>query len=156
MKVISLLNPWAFLMASDAKRIETRSWSLSLRGPLAIHASKGLPRAAQDLLTREPFASVLAELGVRTRRELPRGQIVAVVDVVGCIRTDCMTNNTGRLVQQAWHGVEAAPHEADFGDYTAGRFAWVTRNVRRLKKPILAKGRLGLWEYDSAAIEAAL
>ena len=38
-KVLTLTQPWATLVAIGAKKIETRSWSASYRGPLAIHAA---------------------------------------------------------------------------------------------------------------------
>lgn len=56
MKALSLTQPWASLVAIGAKRIETRSWSTSYRGLVAIHASKRFPDEAclfaiQDLVT---------------------------------------------------------------------------------------------------------
>ena len=46
MKTLTLLQPWAMLVALEAKRIETRSWGTWYRGPLAIHADKRMPKAA--------------------------------------------------------------------------------------------------------------
>lgn len=43
MKALSLHQPWASLVALGVKTIETRSWSTSYRGPLAIHAAKRTP-----------------------------------------------------------------------------------------------------------------
>ena len=40
MKVLSIIEPWATLIASKQKYIETRSWKTSYRGELYIHASK--------------------------------------------------------------------------------------------------------------------
>lgn len=40
MKAVSLWEPWATLVRLKIKRIETRGWSTSYRGPLAIHATK--------------------------------------------------------------------------------------------------------------------
>lgn len=40
-KVLSLKEPWATLIASGVKKIETRSWKTTYRGELYIHASKG-------------------------------------------------------------------------------------------------------------------
>jgi hypothetical protein len=37
-KVLTLHQPWASLIAVGVKTIETRSWSTQYRGPLAIHA----------------------------------------------------------------------------------------------------------------------
>lgn len=43
MKVLTLHQPYATAIALGHKRYETRSWWTSYRGPLAIHAAKGLP-----------------------------------------------------------------------------------------------------------------
>lgn len=40
MKALTIRQPWASLIAAGVKAIETRSWSTSFRGPLAIHAGK--------------------------------------------------------------------------------------------------------------------
>lgn len=40
MKALTIRQPWASLVALGVKTIETRSWSTSYRGPLAIHAGK--------------------------------------------------------------------------------------------------------------------
>ncbi len=42
MKVLTLHQPWASLVALGVKTIETRSWSTQYRGPLAIHAAKSV------------------------------------------------------------------------------------------------------------------
>lgn len=39
MKALTLRQPWASLVALGVKTIETRGWSTSYRGPLAIHAA---------------------------------------------------------------------------------------------------------------------
>lgn len=43
MKALTVWQPHASLMAIRAKRIETRGWSTSYRGPLAIHAAARKP-----------------------------------------------------------------------------------------------------------------
>lgn len=43
MKALTLHQPWASLIALGVKTIETRSWSTSYRGPLAIHAAATMP-----------------------------------------------------------------------------------------------------------------
>ncbi len=59
MKALTLTQPWATLVAIGAKCIETRSWRTSYRGPLAIHAAKGFPKAAWNLCLGQPFKSAL-------------------------------------------------------------------------------------------------
>ena len=46
MKALTMTQPWATLVALGENTIETRSWSTSYRGPLAIHSA----RAAQRLV----------------------------------------------------------------------------------------------------------
>ncbi len=43
MKALTLWQPWASLVALGVKTIETRSWSTTYRGPLAIHAAAKKP-----------------------------------------------------------------------------------------------------------------
>ncbi len=56
MKAISLKQPWANLVASGQKTIETRTWSTTYRGPLLIVSSKSPPIAPAG------FALAVAEL----------------------------------------------------------------------------------------------
>jgi hypothetical protein len=154
MKVLSLTQPWATLVAIGAKRIETRSFQRSYRGPLAIHAAQGLKSVGGvdgllDLCRREPFRSALGSLltddtrpGWITTAKIPRGVIIAVCDVVECGRI----TDDGVLFANGRYYPETPEHE--FGDYTPGRYAWLLSNTRALPEPIPAKGALGLWEYD--------
>lgn len=57
---ISLWQPWASLMASGHKSIETRSWSTHLRGLVAIHAAKRWTLELATLLLDERFRRALA------------------------------------------------------------------------------------------------
>lgn len=56
MKALTLHQPWASLIAVGAKRIETRSWSTTYRGPLAIHAGARKPEL--DEYYGEPHGSL--------------------------------------------------------------------------------------------------
>lgn len=149
MKVLTLTQPWATLVAIGAKRIETRSWSTAYRGPLAIHAAKGL-RGMDDgqfqrLCNTPPFWDVLQRTeyaaGMVLSQLLPRGAIIAVGTLADVVPTRAIP----------W-GV-LSPQEFAFGDYSAGRFAWHLANVRRLSEPIPARGALGLWTFEHPALE---
>ena len=48
MKALTIRQPYASLIATGAKTIETRSWSTQYRGPIAIHAGKS-PRTWREL-----------------------------------------------------------------------------------------------------------
>lgn len=130
-RALSLTQPWATLMAIDAKRVETRSWSMSFRGWVAIHASKGFPQECQWVCYQKPFAGALGAAGFNTAKDLPRGQIIAIAEIYDCRPT--------------YHVGHEINEERAFGDYSHGRYAIFTRGVRRLKWPIQVKGALGLW-----------
>lgn len=137
MKAISLLQPWASLIG--AKMIETRSWSTKYRGPLAIHASKGFPKLIRELCNREPFKTILSRTGFNLDN-LPLGKIVATCDLVDIIK---ITPEFIATVQSP---------ELDFGFYEVGRYAWILEDVKRLEKPIPAKGALSIWEWEGEQI----
>ena len=141
-RALSLTQPWATLMALDAKRVETRSWKTNFRGWVAIHASKAFPMECRALCYRMPFARVLAEYNKPD--DLPTGQLLAVTEIVDCQPTE-------------EHGKYCMLHdERDLGDYSDGRFFILTRGVRRLKQPIQIKGALGIWRLPQRITEADL
>src|SRR5688572_29785081 len=88
MKVLSLTQPWATLVAIGAKQIETRSWKTAHRGPLAIHAAKGFPKAAKEICRQQPFNQALLDAGFMWFDQLPVGCIVAVCHLVD-VRATC-------------------------------------------------------------------
>lgn len=137
MRCLTIRQPWATLIALGEKRFETRSWRASFRGELAIHAGLKIDKAA---CLREPFQSVLESHGY-TIDNLPTGAIIAVVKVKACHAISATAEPTA---EGGW----SAGHEAAFGDYAEGRYAWELEEVRPLKSPIPAKGRLGLWEHE--------
>lgn len=142
---LSVLQPWASLLAVGAKRIETRSWFTPYRGAVAIHASKRFPMADQLLLKDRRFNSALVNhyaLNDFGLPNLPTGAILAVADLVACDST----NNPDRI----------PPQDSDefwFGDYTVDRWMWRFDNFRRLEIPIKATGALGLWTPEPRAME---
>ncbi|KIL35147.1 2-oxoglutarate dehydrogenase E1 [Cohnella kolymensis] len=151
MKVITVIQPWATLIAIGEKKFETRSWATKYRGVLAIHAGKKIDKAA---CRREPIRSVLANHGY-DETNLPTGVILAL----GCLH-ECWPVMYD-LSDPAWIGFERVErdeqavsvsavrgNEYHFGDYSPGRFAWELSAVTRLSKPIPAKGQLSLWNWE--------
>lgn len=142
MKALSLWQPWASLVALGSKKIETRSWATSHRGPIAIHAAKKWNRELVDMCLYEPFASELGKLrpnegGMFYLQDalpkiLPFGCIVAVADLVDCFRID---------------GPPDDALERLFGDYRPGRFGWRLDNVRPIAN-VPCVGRQGLFHVN--------
>lgn len=161
MKLISLWQPWASLMAIRAKRIETRPWGTPYRGWLAIHAAKCWNMECQRWVCEEVFADAIEPhygtghandgtwLG-EMKRSLPRGRIVAVVNLVECLPTEDLVCLPG--VFSDYPELDT-PQERAFGNYAAGRRAWVTDQLFRLPNPIPFKGFQGIRDLDAATVE---
>ncbi len=125
---ISIRQPWAELILLGKKTIELRSWHTGYRGQLWLHT--GLQ--GDDRLEKEFGFSMLFKGGYI-------GTIV--IDVV-------IPMNLARW--ESWQ--EKHLHH---GPYQAGTYAWVLSSPRRLKVPIPAPGRLGLF-LPSRGIEDKL
>lgn len=140
MKALTLTQPWATLVAIGAKRIETRSWNTNYRGPLAIHAAAGKYVDDYLLMKIEPFYSELRKAGIESRLQIPLGGVVATCNLV---RVDSIKEGYEKYITH---------NERSFGDYTAGRFAWILENITALPEAIGAKGALGLWEWSHPTV----
>lgn len=148
MKILTLTQPWATLVAISAKRIETRSWQTSYRGPLAIHAAKGFPKWAKETCAEPLFHEALYaggyDIGLRSSEILPIGCVIATCRLVDVCRTQeliCL-EGVATLYPELYTTKERA-----FGDYTEGRYAWILEAINPIV-PVPAKGALGLWEWN--------
>lgn len=144
MKALTLTQPWATLVAIGAKKIETRSWPTTYRGPIAIHAAKGFPDYARVCCHDVPFGGVLSAAGYRDEEELPRGVIVAVATLAECWDFDEESAERIRGARDLW-----PEHEVDFGDFTPGRYGFRLDDVLRLATPVPARGMLNLWDLPA-------
>ena len=136
---LTLRQPWASLVALEAKRIETRSWRTSYRGWLAIHAGKTLSKAERLLCEQEPFrAALLRDTTLDSTHplaaQLPRGCVIAVARFDSCLPMETIE--------------PPDEPERSFGDYAPGRYAWYLSHIHRLPQPIPARGALGLWRVE--------
>lgn len=156
MKVLTLTQPWATLIAAGHKRLETREWRTSYTGPIAIHAAKGWKAEDRELLREEPFRSALIDAGDRglllPSGEPPRGAIVAIAYLSGCYRTpdpeDDLRIHTPPLHNPGGVLVLPPPEpERSFGNYGPRRWVWALGKVRAIQ-PIPMRGSLGLWTWD--------
>lgn len=125
MKVLSLWQPHATLMALQLKKIETRHWQLDFRGPVIIHAAK---RNETYFLSRSEFAPL-------RRMALPLGAALAIGELINIHRVE-------RIRDTLSH------NERAYGDYGDGRYGWVFENVRVFPTPIPMKGQQGLFDFD--------
>ncbi|RKN75026.1 ASCH domain-containing protein [Paenibacillus ginsengarvi] len=145
MKAITIIQPWATLIAIGDKQFETRSWPTKYRGPIAIHAGKKVDREACE---REPIRSTLAAHGY-TAGNLPTGVVVATANLSECfmIKHDTLGGLVLLEAERRRTHFETTDKEFIFGDYTSGRFVWELNDVKQLPDPIPAKGQQGLWNW---------
>jgi hypothetical protein len=52
MKVLSIRQPWAWLIITGHKDVENRSWTTTYRGPLLIHAARRADDVMADIENR--------------------------------------------------------------------------------------------------------
>lgn len=145
MKALSLWQPWASLVILGAKRIETRSWYTSYRGPLVIHAASKVTNAQLLLHHEEPFKSALAEHGIRRWQDLPLGACLGIVELVDVLQMHLPGAMVVEPKATAMHEPPAEP-ERTFGLYEAGRFAWMLARPRPLEKPVPRRARQRLFD----------
>lgn len=158
MKALTLLQPWASLIALGAKRFETRSWPTDHHGLLAIHASKrwhrevleafGASRASdwRHFPEWEAICAALVAGGYTRLAELPTGAVLCVTRLTGCFATPYPG---ARRVDYPGAAVTLPPDppESHFGDYSPGRYAWRLAPVLTLPAPIPTRGHQGLWDW---------
>lgn len=124
MKVLSIREPYASLILSGVKKIETRSWKTNYRGELYIHASLGKSSPSPEVMKLVLYTNP--------------GYILCKAMLVDCIYM------TKEYVEQM---KKDNLTEYLCGDYQEGRYAWVLDDVEPVE-PILVKGHLGIWNYD--------
>lgn len=125
MKALPLHQPWATLIALEAKRIETRHWPAPewlVGQTIAIYASKTLK---VRICREDPFNQYIAD-----PKALPTSALVATVRLWKCqeITPEFADKLDGTL-----------PHEAAFGNYNTmfeRRWAWHLTDVHRFANPI--------------------
>lgn len=171
MKALTLHQPWASLIAIGAKRIETRSWSTSYRGPLAIHAAAHVPAGGLGYVPGRVNAVEILRAGgvlggadmdhrrpaswMECKYRLPLGAVVATCRLVDVVPTDlnAPSEHHDRWGYYVRHDgvLFLGTQEFAFGDFTRGRYAWLLADVKPLDPSVPAKGRQGLWDIDLEA-----
>lgn len=171
---LSAWQPWATLLVSGAKRVESRSWRLVLPFPcvVAIHAAKHWMGELFDLTRSEPFRTPLAALGVdwpasarpeaRPRPARPRGMafgaVVGLVRFCACVPFDRIwfAEEDGPPAWDAadkYSSLGLGRTERDFGEYTPGRWGWLTDRALAfdgadgLPEPIPLRGFQSIWQW---------
>jgi len=124
-KALSIRQPWVFSILHGGKDIENRDWPTRYRGPLALHAAKGMTRADVEAWRLFiDYADLRGDwLDGRTIGDLDRGGVVGVCDLVDCV------------------SAHASP-------WFTGDYGFVLANVRPIDF-LPCAGRLGLFDLPA-------
>lgn len=125
MKILSIKEPFASLIATKQKKIETRSWKTKYRGEIYIHAS--ITPGKKDKRISDIMKLV----------DPKPGYILCK-----CNLTDCIYMDEAFLKK-----IHQNKEEYLYGHYEIGRYAWILEDVEIIE-PIYAKGKLGIWNYE--------
>lgn len=129
MKVLTIKEPFAALIANKVKKIETRSWKTKYRGEIYIHA--GVAKIDKKVSTRPDLKELYENL------DLKYGYIICKARLVDCVYMD----------EVFMSEIKKNKTEYICGHYEIGRYAWILDDVEIIE-PIKAKGQLGIWNYN--------
>jgi len=122
MKALSLHQPWADLVVQGKKTLELRNWTVSYRGPLAIHASQTVDEAACQTHGLNP-------------QQVTTGALIGVVELAAIQELDELA-----------YDVRKEEHKAQgYFRYKTPLYGWMLANPRELPSPIPYHGRMGLF-----------
>ncbi|CCG43340.1 ASCH domain-containing protein [Magnetospirillum molischianum] len=145
MKALSVWQPWALLLVTGHKRIETRPWPAPnglIGQEVAIASCKNLRTEQRVAYAAPDFQVHYAATGLPPLAELPRGAVIGKTKLLDC---KLMTDELIARIPD---------RERAFGIYAPGRFAWFMGEPIRFNNPVPASGRLGLWDWDHEQVRA--
>lgn len=127
MKTITIKQPYASLIAAGIKKYEFRTWKSKYRGKLLIHAGKGIDKKAMEKFKNYNL-------------EYPSGCIIAICDMVDCVKIDEETREMLLKENELVYGKAAMDKSFD-------GYGFRLENVKMIEE-ISVKGALSFWEYD--------
>ncbi len=125
MRVITLKQPLATLVAEGLKKYEFRSWKYSYRGELLIHAGKGIDEEAM-----KKFENL--------NLKYPQSRIVAKVRILDCIELNDEINK--KIISE---------NELVYGHkYDRTGYAWKLELIEKMNNNKEISGKQGIWNLN--------
>lgn len=140
MKTLSIRQPWADLIIQGRKTLELRTWTVRHRGPLAVHASQTVERAACLAHGLDPD-------------RVTAGAVIGVVDLVEIIALGAASYEARRaehLADEPFTAIVGPGHAAGGQPRRAAPtlYGWRLANPRPLSEPVPVRGRMALFETE--------
>ena len=129
MKVLTLKQPWATLVAEGIKKYEFRTWKTNYRGKVLIHAGAGVEK--KEL-------AKFKDLNL----EYPSKRIIAEVEIEDCLELDDNLNK--KIINE---------NNIAYGSKYRTGYAWKLKNVKKINVDKEINGKLGLWNIDSKDLD---
>ena len=135
-KALSLKQPYAWLIANGYLLVDDRTWGTQYRGPMLIHASKGLYEQYYD------YIKANTDIPLPSKDKLEYGGVVGIANLVLC----CQPGNIPAGISRQ--------QRAHFGGLNQAYFGFLFEQARTL--PLMpCPGKLGIFEIDLDALLAA-
>lgn len=132
MKALTVCQPYAHLIMLPAihprhKRVENRTWSTNIRGPILIHAWLDIDGAThRDCYYDIPFG------------DMEFGTIVGTADLIDCLSFE-------RIAKQA-HDIGEYEYDALLNNkHVHGPWCFLLGNVRKFITPVPFRGAMGFF-----------
>ena len=123
MKVITIKQPFASLIAEGIKEYEFRTWKTNYRGKVLIHSSKSIEKKELDTFKDYNI-------------DYSNGEIIAIAEITDCI-----------LVDKEFDDQLRKKNSLVYKHNHINNYAWKIENVKPVKR-IKINGKLGLWNYE--------
>ncbi len=124
MKILTLKQPWATLVAEGIKKYEFRSWKTNYRGKVLIHAGAGVDKKEME---KFKFLNL----------DYPSKRIIAEAEIEDCLEFNEKLNSKIMNENNIAYGAK----------YRSG-YAWKLKNVKKIDYDKEINGKLGLWNID--------
>ena len=127
MKVLTIKQPFATLIAEGYKEYEFRTWKTKYRGEVLIHAGKGIDKKAMEKYKH-------------LNLDYPKGCIIAKVKLTDCIE---INDNAREMLRKK----KSIVYDNIINNISWKGYGFKLEDVEKIK-PIPTNGKLSFWEYD--------
>ena len=139
MKVLSIRQPWAWLIMTGLKDVENRTWNTDFRGKFAIHASKKFDWDALIVLPEKRIPSwitqsMIAHFGLELAETPEKSKGTESLDEFGVILGEITLVDCTKQISSVW--------------CDAGLYHFLLKNPIPFREKIAAAGKLGFWNFE--------